>query len=168
MLSHFQTADDAWWAIDTKSMTYGHWTPVPEGVAPTLSEMGKLVAIGGGVFALEGRDPKTPAPGAGLCAVGIEMYIEESELKIRVYCNVPIKNYYMPKPVNRVKYIIVGPEPAALPKGDSDGSSLNSEQKEPPRPQEPEVGGGVSADPPNAERGETQADMESDETGVAG
>jgi hypothetical protein len=122
VIYHFKTADDELFVLNTVTMRWGRASTILASPSITAaekqltqyvySEEGDLVAMGGGVFNMEGRSPETKGPGAGLCSVGIIAIPYDDTLVMYVQANVPIKqDSFSSNPIKHFKYQILSQEP---------------------------------------------------------
>lgn len=126
MIFHFETLDDALWVIDTANLQWGRASSIlsaPSIVAAEknlakfeFAESGRLVPMGAGVYNMDGRTPKSAAPGAGLSSVGIMSIPFEDTLVIYLRANVKIKDEsFRSNPIRETKYVIMQDRAEAKP-----------------------------------------------------
>jgi len=95
----FQTEDDGkLYITDTKDLD---WVRIE---AHEIAERGRLIPQGFGIYALEGKRD-------GLRTIGTYVVGVGQEVKVLLRANVPIKNFTMPAPINRVTFEILPADP---------------------------------------------------------
>ena len=97
----FQTEDDRLYIADVKDLD---WVRLENG---QVAERGKLVPQGFGIYALSGKRD-------GLRTIGVVVYGIGQEVKILIRANVPVKNFTMPAPINRVTFEILPADPEQI------------------------------------------------------
>lgn len=115
MIIQFKTLDDAIWVADVANLKWARTDKPAVDPESILLDSGALVAQGYGVYVLAGRNPNSPAPGAGLCNFGVMPVVSGTVLDMYLAANVPVKEFTMPAPVTRIEYkIIERPESAPV------------------------------------------------------
>lgn len=115
MIVQFKTLDDAIWIADVANLKWARTDKPAVDPESILLDSGALVAQGYGVYVLAGRNPNSPAPGAGLCNFGVMPVVSGTVLDMYLAANVPVKEFTMPAPVTRIEYkIIERPESAPV------------------------------------------------------
>lgn len=95
----FQTEDDGkLYIIDTKDLD---WVRIENS---EVVERGRLVPQGFGIYALAGKRD-------GLRTIGTYVIGIGQEVKIFLRANVPVKNFTMPAPINRVSFEVLPADP---------------------------------------------------------
>lgn len=159
MLAQFKTSDGAVWLADTLELKWARvsapvnarWTGMKEDSAPSeqleseVLEHGSLAPQGYGVYAMEGRTPRSPDPGKGLCSLGIMPVALGTTLEIWLRANVPVRDFTMPRPIETVLYKVL---PA---QGGTDGGQGQEQEEAAPGTQEPPERGLVPGEETGAE-----------------
>ena len=110
MLVQFKTLDNTIWLADTDEMKWARVDKPPIKEAPDASqilESGKLIPHGIGLYTFEGRTPRTPDPGAGLCSIQLQVAVAKQTCFVLGKANVPIKDILMPLPIETIRYMLV-------------------------------------------------------------
>lgn len=118
MRYQFETADDATFILDMVQMRWGRVSSIlgapsvkaaeNEAFSYNLLEEGELIPMGGGVYNLQGRTPKTDGAGKGLCTVGVLAVPYVDTLQIYLRANVPLKeDSFKSGEITTVKHHIV-------------------------------------------------------------
>lgn len=124
----FQTEDDnKLYITDTKDLD---WVRLENN---EVVERGKLVPQGWGIYALSGKQD-------GLRTFGIVVYGIGQEVKILIRANVPIKNFTMPAPINRVTFEVLPSDPSQI-------REIIENMDQPQQPQIPEASNVDSGNP---------------------
>ena len=98
----FQTEDDGkLYITDTDGLD---WTRIENGA---IAERGKLVPQGWGIYALSGKRD-------GLRTISPFVVMVRQEAKVLLRANVPIKNFTMPAPINRVTFEVLPSDPSMI------------------------------------------------------
>ena len=107
MIIQFRTEDNTLWLVDTEMSSWAQIDKPADDPESKILQGGDLTALGYGRFALSPRSPKTEAPGAGLSTVAVMPVVQGTTLTICLSCNVPIRQFTMPIPVNKIVYEII-------------------------------------------------------------
>jgi hypothetical protein len=163
MLLQFKTEDDAIFLTDVQFMTWARVSAPAADQESKVVEHGRLVPQGFGIYAFEGRTPKTEGPGAGLCSIGNYVVAIGQAVKIFLRANVPVKDFTMPVPIRQVLYEILPTDPQQIQNSIQEvadaGQDSKQGQETAPAAQEPASGGTIPG-------GEPQAEQPSSEAGV--
>ena len=107
MIVQFRTEDNSLWMLDTELSQWAEIDKPADDPESKIIQSGDLTSLGYGRFALTPRTAKSPAPGAGLCTVAIMPVAQGQTLTICLSCNVPVREFTMPVPINKIVYEII-------------------------------------------------------------
>jgi hypothetical protein len=163
MLLQFKViADESVWICDVQHMQFARVSAPAADAESKVLESGKLVPQGFGIYAFEGRTPKTES-GAGLRSIGNYVVAIGQTVKIFLRANVPVKDFTMPVPIRQVLYEILPTDPQQHQSDIQGGADANSQEpaEKSQAAEEPSVGGTVSGGEPQAEQPQTEAGVQS-------
>ena len=100
MLAQFKTSDGAQWEIDSENLTWRQ-------VDAEIPSGGELNYQGNSLFSMAGRNPDSPAPGAGLCTIFTTCLAVGQEIIIFLRANVPVSDFTLARPIKSVRYEIL-------------------------------------------------------------
>jgi len=156
------TADDSIWICDVQFLNWAHVSAPGTDPESKVLEHGKLIPQGFGVYAMEGRTPKSEGPGAGLSSIGMYLVGLGNTIKIYIRANVPIKDFTMPAPIKQIFYEILPTDPKQIENSIQEiANGTGQSQTESPRPEESPVGGSLPETTARTEQPEAEASVES-------
>jgi len=153
------TADDSIWICDVQFLNWAHVSAPGTDPESKVLEHGKLIPQGFGVYAMEGRTPKSEGPGAGLSSIGTYLVGIGSTIKIYIRANVPIKDFTMPAPIKQIFYEILPTDPKQIENSIQEIANGES-PAQPQRSQEPAVTGSLPETTARTEQPEAEASVE--------
>ena len=173
MLLQFKTEDNSIFLADVQFMTWARISAPAADQESKVVEHGKLVPQGFGVYAFEGRTPKTEGPGAGLCSIGNYVVAIGQSVKIFLRANVPVKDFTMPVPIRQVLYEILPTDPQQIQNSIQEVANQNTQevanggsgqdqqnQESAPATQEPQISGTLSGGEPTAEQSQAETSVQ--------
>jgi hypothetical protein len=161
MLLQFKViADESLWICDVQHMQFARVSAPAADQESKVLESGKLIPQGFGVYAFEGRTPKTEGPGKGLCSIGNYVVAIGQTVKIFLRANVSVKDFTMPVPIRQVLYEVLPTDPQQIQSSIEGVANAGKEETPAPPAQEPSVSGTLSGGEPQAEQPPTEATVQ--------
>jgi hypothetical protein len=154
--------DNSLWICDVQTMQWARVSAPASDPNSKIEESGKLVPQGFGIYALEGRTPKTEGPGAGFSSIGNYVVAIGTTVQIFLRANVQIKDFTMPVPIRQILYKILPTDPQQIEAAIQEvanGDTSQGSAEVAPTPQEPASGGTVAT-------GETATEQPAPEAAV--